>query len=614
MRGAGAAARRLAARRAAAGDVNGGLRDEQGAAAVAAVEAAPPSESTALLGSAASGRQLTAAYFTDHRIPVPDAEPDTFSFRKLWAFTGPGFLISIAYLDPGNIEADLEAGSLAQYKLLWVLLWSSVAGLLLQRLAARLGAVTGLHMAEHCHRNYSAPVRVLVWLMIELAIIGNDMQEVIGTAIAFYLLSNQVIQVWQGVLITIFDTFTFLLIDRYGLRKLELLFGLFIGVMAVTFGYEYVVSAPPQAEVAKGALLPLCEGCGTAVLLQIISLIGAIIAPHNLYLHSALVKTRDIDKSDSRAVREANTYYFTETSIAVFISFVINLFVVSVFGDGLYLKTNAEVRNMCLANGNSLGGVTFPDNADVVEADIYQGGIFLGCKFGAAAMYIWAVGLLAAGQSSTMTGCYSGQFVMEGFLQLRWSRWKRVLFTRTLAIIPTVWVALYSRVQDLSAMNDTLNSIMSLQLPFALMPLIAFTGSPEIMGAEFVNTPPSTLVALALSAGIIAANMYYVVEAVPSDSAWIGAGSVLGVLYLAFVGYLALHMLFSIGLMRGLASTPFVRRFIYKPPPPVPVQMEHPLEYESPYGAVAEGGAGDLSGSLSSSGPPPPLTVPVGYA
>ncbi|KAJ1525187.1 hypothetical protein ONE63_010019 [Megalurothrips usitatus] len=449
---------------------------------------------------------------------------DTFSFRKLWAFTGPGFLISIAYLDPGNIEADLEAGSLAQYK--------------------------------HCHRNYSAPVRVLVWLMIELAIIGNDMQEVIGTAIAFYLLSNQVIQVWQGVLITIFDTFTFLLIDRYGLRKLELLFGLFIGVMAVTFGYEYVVSAPPQAEVAKGALLPLCEGCGTAVLLQIISLIGAIIAPHNLYLHSALVKTRDIDKSDSRAVREANTYYFTETSIAVFISFVINLFVVSVFGDGLYLKTNAEVRNMCLANGNSLGGVTFPDNADVVEADIYQGGIFLGCKFGAAAMYIWAVGLLAAGQSSTMTGCYSGQFVMEGFLQLRWSRWKRVLFTRTLAIIPTVWVALYSRVQDLSAMNDTLNSIMSLQLPFALMPLIAFTGSPEIMGAEFVNTPPSTLVALALSAGIIAANMYYVVEAVPSDSAWIGAGSVLGVLYLAFVGYLALHMLFSIGLMRGLASTP----------------------------------------------------------
>ncbi|KAE8749090.1 hypothetical protein FOCC_FOCC004259 [Frankliniella occidentalis] len=217
---------------------------------------------------------------------------DTFSFRKLWAFTGPGFLISIAYLDPGNIEADLEAGSLAQYKLLWVVLWSSVAGLLLQRLAARLGAVTGLHMAEHAHRNYPAPVRILVWLMIELAIIGNDMQE-------------------------------------------------------------YVVSAPPQLEVVKGALLPLCEGCGTQELLQIISLIGAIIAPHNLYLHSALVKSRDIDKANPVEVREANKYYFAETSIAVFIAYIINLFVIAVFGDGLYLTTNQEVRALCMANNNT---------------------------------------------------------------------------------------------------------------------------------------------------------------------------------------------------------------------------------------------------------------------
>lgn len=516
---------------------------------------------------------------------------DTFSFRKLWAFTGPGFLISIAYLDPGNIEADLEAGSLAQYKLLWVVLWSSVAGLLLQRLAARLGAVTGLHMAEHAHRNYPAPVRILVWLMIELAIIGNDMQEVIGTAIAFYLLSNTLIPIWAGVLITIFDTFTFLLIDRYGLRKLELLFGIFIATMAVTFGYEYVVSAPPQLEVVKGALLPLCEGCGTQELLQIISLIGAIIAPHNLYLHSALVKSRDIDKSKPVEVREANKYYFAETSIAVFIAYIINLFVIAVFGDGLYLTTNQEVRALCMANNNTHADI-FPDNDDVVVADMYQGGIFLGCKFGVAAMYIWAVGLLAAGQSSTMTGCYSGQFVMEGFLRLRWSRWRRVLFTRTLAIVPTLAVALYSRVQDLSVMNDTLNSIMSVQLPFALLPLIAFTGNADIMG-EFVNTVPSTVIALVLSVGIICANTYYVVTALPDGPLSIALCVVVGIAYVALVAYLTVHMLFSIGLLHGLVNSQLVRRYVYRPPPPPePVPMVYPLDQEPTLGDLHSSGSG----------------------
>lgn len=586
MRGAGAAARRLAGRRVAEGTAT---TTTSASSVSSSPRPAPPpaTERTALLGA----RQRQDGEDSDHRIHIPDAPEDTFSFRKLWAFTGPGFLISIAYLDPGNIEADLEAGSLAQYKLLWVVLWSSVAGLLLQRLAARLGAVTGLHMAEHAHRNYPAPVRILVWLMIELAIIGNDMQEVIGTAIAFYLLSNTLIPIWAGVLITIFDTFTFLLIDRYGLRKLELLFGIFIATMAVTFGYEYVVSAPPQLEVVKGALLPLCEGCGTQELLQIISLIGAIIAPHNLYLHSALVKSRDIDKSKPVEVREANKYYFAETSIAVFIAYIINLFVIAVFGDGLYLTTNQEVRALCMANNNTHADI-FPDNDDVVVADMYQGGIFLGCKFGVAAMYIWAVGLLAAGQSSTMTGCYSGQFVMEGFLRLRWSRWRRVLFTRTLAIVPTLAVALYSRVQDLSVMNDTLNSIMSVQLPFALLPLIAFTGNADIMG-EFVNTVPSTVIALVLSVGIICANTYYVVTALPDGPLSIALCVVVGIAYVALVAYLTVHMLFSIGLLHGLVNSQLVRRYVYRPPPPPePVPMVYPLDQEPTLGDLHSSGSG----------------------
>ncbi|KAK7485846.1 hypothetical protein BaRGS_00022841, partial [Batillaria attramentaria] len=164
----------------------------------------------------------SASTYFNERIPIPDASSTTFSFRKLWAFTGPGFLMSIAYLDPGNIESDLQSGAVAKFK----------------RLAARLGVVTGMHLAEVCYRQYPAVPRVILWIMVEIAIIGSDMQEVIGTAIAFYLLSNGKIPLYGGVLITIADTFTFLLIDKYGLRKLEVFFCFLITVMAVTFGYE----------------------------------------------------------------------------------------------------------------------------------------------------------------------------------------------------------------------------------------------------------------------------------------------------------------------------------------------------------------------------------------
>lgn len=154
-----------------------------------------------------------------------DCEKYAFSWRRLWTFTGPGFLMSIAYLDPGNIESDLQSGTATKYTLLWVLLWSTIMGLLMQRLAARLGVVTGLHLAEVCYRRYSTLPRLLLWIMIEIAIIGSDMQEVIGTAISLYLLSNGKIPLYIGVLITIMDTFTFLFLDKYGLRKLEAFFG-----------------------------------------------------------------------------------------------------------------------------------------------------------------------------------------------------------------------------------------------------------------------------------------------------------------------------------------------------------------------------------------------------
>lgn len=207
--------------------------------------------------------------------------------------------------------------------------------------------------------------------------------------------------------------------------------------------------------------------------------------PHNLYLHSALVKSRDIDRSKKEKVRDANFYFFIEAAIALFVSFIINVFVVSVFAHGLYQKKNRDIHNACL-NYSSINASIFPANDELVNADLYKGGIFLGCTYGLVAMYIWAIGILAAGQSSTMTGTYAGQFTMEGFLNLQWARWKRVLFTRTIAIIPTFCLAFFSQIEDLTGMNDILNAIMSLQLPFATIPTIAFTSNAQIMG-EFVN-------------------------------------------------------------------------------------------------------------------------------
>lgn len=524
-------------------------RDDENQAGPANDTDAEGRQSSEVIGLEESGQFHT---YLEERIPIPEGGNDgRFSFRKLWAFSGPGFLMSIAYLDPGNIESDLQSGAIAEFRLLWVLMWATFLGLLMQRLAARIGVVTGRHLAELCYELYPTAPRLLLWIMVEIAIIGSDMQEVIGTAIAFYLLSNKSIPLWAGVLITVADTFTFLFLDKYGLRKLEFFFGFLITTMALTFGYEYVVVAPDQASVVEGLFIPWCKDCGNKELLQAVGVIGAIIMPHNLYLHSALVKSRDVDRRRQAAVTEANLYFFIESAIALFVSFLINIFVVSVFAEGLYGKTNMEVHDICLLHNNSHAN-EFPLNNETVDADLYKGGIFLGCTFGPAAMYIWAIGILAAGQSSTMTGTYAGQFAMEGFLNLRWQRWIRVLVTRSIAVVPTFLVAFFSRIEDLSGMNDLLNCLMSLMLPFALLPTIAFSSDKRIMG-NFANGIVAQGIAVALAILVIAVNIFFVLDYVLTirsgisshfvGGIFISAVCLLGFLYLLFCVYLALDML-----------------------------------------------------------------------
>uniref|UniRef100_A0A8C4HB09 Natural resistance-associated macrophage protein 2 n=1 Tax=Dicentrarchus labrax TaxID=13489 RepID=A0A8C4HB09_DICLA len=470
-------------------------------------------------------------------VAIPENINQVFSFRKLWAFTGPGFLMSIAYLDPGNIESDLQCGAIAGFKLIWVLLLATIIGLLMQRLAARLGVVTGMHLAEVCNRQYSRVPRVMLWFMVEVAIIGSDMQEVIGSAIALNLLSVGRIPLWAGVLITIVDTFTFLFFDKFGLRKLEALFGFLITVMALSFGFEYVLVKPDQGELLKGMFLPYCAGCGRAQLEQAVGIIGAVIMPHNIYLHWSRLESREIDRNKREEVKEANKYFFIESAIALFISFIINVFVVAVFAQAFYNKTNMEVNALCNATGSPHTNL-FPLNNDTLEVDIYKGGVVLECFFGPAALYIWAIGILAAGQSSTMTGTYSGQFVMEGFWNLQCSRFKRILLTRSLAIVPTLFVS-SKDVQHLTWMNNILNVLQSVQLPFALIPILTFTSLTSIMN-EFANGLVCKIFGVIVTLAVCAINIYFFVVYIMSLNSVVvyvfaGLGSLA---YLCFVLYL----------------------------------------------------------------------------
>ncbi|KAL3316713.1 hypothetical protein Ciccas_004635 [Cichlidogyrus casuarinus] len=481
----------------------------------------------------------------------PDQKPSqfhfrNFSFKKLWAFTGPGFLMSIAYLDPGNIESDLQSGAIAGYQLLWLLLLATIMGLFMQILAARLGVVSGRHLAELCYDYYPRPMRIILWIMIEIAIIGSDMQEVIGTAIAINLLSVGRIPLWGGVLITIVDTLTFLCIDKYGLRRLEFFFAFLITIMGFSFGYEYAVVQPDMAKLLHGLFIPSCASCTWPVLKQAVGIIGAVIMPHNFYLHSALVKSRDVDRTNRDEVREANIYFGIESTIALTVSLIINIFVVTVFGKGFYQHDVKEiVRNCSIEKSIPQVFIDSVEYFDPDNVDIYTGGIYLGCRFGIPALFIWAVGILAAGQSSTMTGTYSGQYVMEGFLNLSWPMWIRQLVTRTVAILPTLVVTSFRGINDLSSMNDILNVIMSIQLPFAVIPLMTFVSSPLVM-KEFTSSAPIRIISGVISTLVVSVNLFLVLSMDLPKKWWVYFLVVLGLsIYILFILRLVIFFIIS---------------------------------------------------------------------
>ncbi|XP_059066958.1 metal transporter Nramp7.2-like [Cryptomeria japonica] len=411
-------------------------------------------------------------------------------WKKFIAYFGPGFLVSIAYLDPANLESDLEAGAKYKYELLWVILLACIFALIIQSRAANLGVATGKHLAEHCRTEYPRKINYILWLLAEVAVIASDIPEVIGTAFALDMLFH--IPVWVGVLLTGFSTLLLLGLQKYGIRKLELVITFLVFTMAGCFFAELGHVKPKSTEVLKGMFVPQLKGNGATGLA--ISLFGALVMPHNLFLHSALVLSRKIPASVS-GTDTACRYFFIESAFALCVAFLINVAVVSVTG------AVCTMPNLSGEDAEKCGNM-----------DLHNASFLLSNAIGNWSSKIFAVALLASGQSSTITGTYAAQYVMQGFLDLKMKPFYRNLITRGIAIIPSLVVAIISGSSGAGKLiiicSLSLDMILSFELPFALIPLLKFTSSKIKMGPH-KNSITVTILAWLIGLILIVINIYF---------------------------------------------------------------------------------------------------------
>jgi len=398
-------------------------------------------------------------------------------WRKMAAFAGPGYMIAVGYMDPGNWATGIAGGSAFGYALLSVILLSNFMAMILQALAARLGIATGRDLASACRDAYSRPVAMMLWALCELAIVACDLAEVIGTAIGLQLLFGIPI-VW-GVCLTALDVLLILALQKRGFRRLEAFVVALLVVITGCFAYELVMAGPDWAGVASG-FVPRSEIMTNPTMLYLsIGILGATVMPHNLYLHSAIVQTRSFERSDEGR-REAAKYATIDSSVALLLALFIN----------------ASILVLAAAAFHATG------RTDVAEIqDAHQ---LLAPVLGAtAASTVFAVALLASGQNSTVTATLAGQVVMEGFLQMRLTPWIRRLVTRLLAIVPAVTVAAIYGESGTARLLVLSQVVLSMQLPFAVIPLVRFTASRTRMGA--LVSPVWLSVLSWLIAGIIVA-------------------------------------------------------------------------------------------------------------
>ncbi len=411
-------------------------------------------------------------------VPVPYGLP---WWRKMLAFAGPGYMVAVGYMDPGNWATDLAGGARFGYTLLSVILISNLMAILLQALALKLGIVTGRDLAQACRDHYSRPVSFILWILCEIAIAACDLAEVIGSAIALNLLFG-IPLVW-GVVLTAVDVLMILFLQHKGFRWLEAFVIVLVATIGTCFAIELVMAQPAMAPLLKG-LIPSSQVITDPTMLYIaIGILGATVMPHNLYLHSSIVQTRASDQSPA-GKREAIKYATIDSTLALLFAFFIN---------GAILVLAAATFNVAGHN----------DVADIGDAHKLLTPL-LGTTL---ASTLFAVALLASGQNSTITGTLAGQIVMEGFLDIRLPPWLRRLITRLIAIVPAVIVTAIYGARGTGQLLILSQVILSLQLSFAVVPLVLFTSHQRKMG-EFVNSKLLTGTAWTVTAVIIGLNCW----------------------------------------------------------------------------------------------------------
>jgi manganese transport protein len=442
-------------------------------------------------------------------------------WKKLLAFFGPAYLVSVGYMDPGNWATDLAGGSQFGYTLLWVLLMSNIMAIVLQSLSARLGIVRQRDLAQANRETYPRFINFILYLLAEIAIAATDLAEVLGMAIGINLLTGLPL-IW-GVSITVLDTILLLFLQRLGMRTLEVFIISLVAIVAFSFLAEIIFAAPDIVEVAGGLVpsLPNDEALYIAI-----GIIGATVMPHNLYLHSALVQTRKIGK-EKHQIKQALKWNFFDSAIALNIAFLVNAAIL-VLAATVFFKTGRT------------------DVAEIEDAHQLLEPL-LGTKL---APILFAVALIAAGQSSTVTGTLAGQIVMEGYLKLRINPMLRRLMTRLLAIIPAVIVISAFGEQEVGKLLIFSQVVLSMQLGFAIIPLIHFCSDRKKMGVHAISVPvrimswiiASVLVYLNLKLIVGEAIDYFV-----SSDNMLLKGLILsgGGLLIYLLGYILAHPLFG---------------------------------------------------------------------
>ena len=407
--------------------------------------------------------------------------------RKLFSFAGPGFLVAVGYMDPGNWATDLAGGSKYNYRLLSVIMISNFMAVLLQRLAIKLGVATGRDLAQACRNHFSRPASMALWILAEVAIAACDLAEVIGSAIALNLLFH--IPLIVGVCLTALDVLVILFLQQKGFRFIEALVFTLIGTISICFGLEIIFSRPSVLGILHGFFVPSPQIVFDSGMLYIaISILGATVMPHNLYLHSAIVQSRNFERN-SRGKREAIKFCTIDSTIALTIALFVNAAILIVSAATFYRRgmTGVAEINDAYRLLTPLLGVT-----------------------GAGTMF--ALALLASGQNSTLTGTLAGQVVMEGFLNIRLRPWLRRLITRGLAIIPAVIVTAFWGERGTASLLVFSQVILSMQLSFAVVPLVMFTSDGRKMG-EFVNSRATVVLSWVVAGLIAVLNVWLLLQA-----------------------------------------------------------------------------------------------------